>query len=125
MRAIHTHETNECNEAIRITADERDLKNGNASHYYELRYPDAVSPECTAAVGIKFQHGPIKEAGVNGITNEALLAVLIDRVEGFQAGPYACMENELALVHLKKALEAFTERTLNRIERGVEGTNTI
>jgi hypothetical protein len=110
MRAIHTHETNECNEAIRITADERDLKNGNASHYYELRYPDAVSPECTAAVGIKFQHGPIKEAGVNGITNEALLAVLIDRV---------------ALVHLKKALEAFTERTLNRIERGVEGTNTI
>jgi len=30
--------------------------------------------------GIAFQNGPIKEFGVNGITQEALLAIVIDRL---------------------------------------------
>lgn len=72
---------------------------------------------------IIFQNGPIKEVGVNGITHESLLAILIDRLEGFQSGPYACEDNALALMQLKLALRNLQARTMRRIERGVEGTH--
>ena len=56
-----------------------------------------------------------------GVTNEALLAIVIDRLEAFQDGPYACAENEKALVGLRDALQALHDRTLNRTARQVEG----
>jgi hypothetical protein len=71
-----------------------------------------------------FQNGPIGEVGVNGVTHEALLAVLIDRLRSFQAGPYAGRENALALTHLEEALMWLQHRTRMRIKRGVEGTHT-
>lgn len=71
---------------------------------------------------VNFQKGPVKEAGINGISDEALLAVLIDRAQGFAKGPYKCRENDEALYHLNKALEWKQARTAKRIERGVEGT---
>ena len=123
MHTIHQHETNACNEAITIEADERDPKYGNASHIYDLTWlAQDGSGEHTE---IRFQCGPIKEVGVNGITNEALLAVLIDRMEGFQSSPFACTENAVALTHLDAALEAFKSRTRARDARGVEGTNVV
>jgi hypothetical protein len=70
-----------------------------------------------------FQNGPIKSVGVNGTTHEAELAILIDRFEGFQAGPYACDDNKLALLHLRLALDYMQRRTKARIARGVEGTH--
>jgi hypothetical protein len=70
-----------------------------------------------------FQNGPIKEVGVNGVTHEAFLAVLIDRMRSFQAGPYACRENAIALTHLEDALGWLQKRTVARIKRGVEGTH--
>ncbi len=72
-----------------------------------------------------FQNGPIKEVGVNGVTHEALLAILIDRIEGFQAGPYACEDNKQALIHLQDALYHLQQRTRVRIARGVEGTHAL
>lgn len=72
---------------------------------------------------VLFQNGPIKEVGVNGVTHEALLAIVIDRMKSFQAGPYACDDNEEALFHLKAALECLQRRTQRRIARGVEGTH--
>jgi hypothetical protein len=73
--------------------------------------------------GIGFQNGPIQEAGANGITQEALLAVVIDRLRGFQSGPYACRENAIALTHCEDALMWLQKRTRDRMARGVEGTN--
>ncbi len=70
-----------------------------------------------------FQNGPIGEVGVNGVTHETLLAVLIDRMRCFQAGPYACRENAIALTHLEEALMWLQRRTVARIKRGVEGTH--
>jgi hypothetical protein len=52
---------------------------------------------------IQFQNGPIAEAGVNGITQEVLLAIVADRLRSFQAGPYACQENADALSHVSAA----------------------
>lgn len=71
---------------------------------------------------IHFQDGPIKEFGVNGITQEALLAIVIDRLRSFQEGPFACRENAIALTHCEEGLMWLQRRTVARIKRGVEGT---
>ncbi len=76
---------------------------------------------------LSFQNGPINADGngVNGITHEALLAVLIDRLEAFQAGQYANTYNEDALDHLCSAKLALQTRTKDRMARGVEGTHKV
>jgi len=71
---------------------------------------------------ILFQNGPIGEAGVNGLTHEVLLAILIDRLRGFQNGPFKGRENAIALTHLEEALMWLQHRTIERLKRGVEGT---
>ncbi len=100
---------------------------GGACHNYEIvskkEHPEFKEPcfrDC-----ISFQKGPIKEHGVNGIHNEDLIAIVIDRMEGFQSGDYECSENQTALQHLRDALEALNDRTAAREKRGVEGTHTI
>jgi hypothetical protein len=60
-------------------------------------------------------------AGAVGLTNEVLLAIVKDRLEAFQAGPYACRENAVALNGIDKALAALHSRTKARIFQGVEG----
>lgn len=107
---------------LKMLADDPDVKNGNASHWYLIKWnpKDFGFP---SSQSIRFQHGPVKEHGINGITNEALLAIVIDRLEGFQSGPFACEENGQALSWAKLALGVLEERTKNRIDRGVEGTN--
>jgi hypothetical protein len=123
MREITSHKSNECNNAITITADEPDEKYGNASHSYTMEFWDTEGRQ--VMVGIDFQHGPIAEVGVNGVTNEALLAILIDRMSGFQSGEFACDENRETLNCLLLAMRWSQERTKARIARGVEGTNTL
>jgi hypothetical protein len=77
----------------------------------------------TAASAIRFQNGPIKEVGVNGITQEALLAIVMDRLRSFQAGPYACRENAVALTYIETAQMWLQKRTRDRLARGVESTH--
>jgi len=79
----------------------------------------------TIVAALSFQNGPIKEVGINGITHEVLLAILIDRLQAFQAGPYACRENAIALTNLEQALMWLHERTRKRLARNVEGTHKI
>ena len=74
---------------------------------------------------ITFQEGPIAEYGVNGISNEALLAIIEDRLAGFQAGPFACRENALALTKIQEAMHWLHHRTRERVTRGVEGTHSV
>jgi len=56
------------------------------------------------------------------LSQEALLAVIIDRLQCFQAGPYKCRENAIALTHLEDAMHWLQHRTRERMARGVEGT---
>lgn len=95
---------------------------GGANHRYEI-YEAAREGKTRRCTEINFQNGPIKEAGVNGITQEALLAITIDRLRSFQSGPYACDDNQNALNHCEDALKALQKRTVARIARGVEGTH--
>lgn len=130
-REIVTHKVNECNEAIRVTAED-EPGHGSANHRYRVCVPMIDPAEAHVAENsrrartycdINFQDGPIAEVGTNGITHEALLAVLIDRLQGFQRGPYACRENALALTKLEEAMMWLHKRTRERQARGVEGTH--
>ena len=80
-------------------------------------------PEFYRATVIAFQNGPIKEEGYNGLSQEALFAVIIDRLEGFQSGKFACRENAVALTHTETALLWLAKRTMDRLARSVEGTS--
>lgn len=73
-----------------------------------------------ALINLFFQNGPIKEKGVNGITNEALIAILIDRI-GVLNEQFPCEENVMALASLIRAQQVLLERTQSRMQRGVEG----
>ena len=77
------------------------------------------------ATPIIFQNGPINEVGVNGITHEALLAILADRLESFQAGPYASDYNAAALDHIRSAQGCLHDRTRARMAQGIEGTHAV
>lgn len=107
---------------IAIQADDQDNANGSASHRYELMY---VRNSRFAIQHIDFQHGPILESGVNGVTNEALLLVVQDRLRCFQMGKFACKENEIALTAVDAALAALESRTAARRARKVEGTSNV
>jgi hypothetical protein len=55
------------------------------------------------------------------LTNEVLAAILIDRLESFQAGPFPSDYNAYALIRFTEGLGALKGRTKERIARGVEG----
>jgi hypothetical protein len=116
MRKITDHIANPVNDRITITAMDAPGA-GGAHHYYTVD----VDGSDSAGLDIYFQNGPIAEEGVNGVTQEVLLAVVIDRLRSFQSGPFACPENADALTHATEALEALKSRTRERMKRGVEG----
>lgn len=150
IRQITDHKVNGLNEALEITAGEPGP--GGASHRYDILGAAESIPNVGPrmfGVNLRFQNGPIGKnpdgstrlEDLNGITNEALLAVLIDRMRGFQgmlphqkanpcddlvarppAAPFACRENAIALTHLEEALMWLQKRTRARMARGVEGT---
>lgn len=122
MRNITTHQVNEVNEGLTIEVQD-EPGHGGACHDYLITSRQADVD--TVYVDISFQNGPIKEAGINGVTHEALLAILIDRLDGFQGGQYACAENAKALNALREAQAALQSRTAARVVRGVEGTHAV
>lgn len=116
MRTINTHKVNPANDKLELTVlDEPGA--GGANHEYQVRLPSGL------VTHISFQNGPIAEAGVNGVTQEVLLAIVADRLQAFQAGPFACRENALALTKIEEAQHWLHSRTLARMARGVEGTH--
>lgn len=148
MRTITDHKLNGLNDAIEITAVDAPGAIG-ANHKYEITL---FCPSRTLNFpAITFQDGPITSAiDYNGLTNETLLAIVIDRLRGFQGenpkpegfgavagdaaaqvkamvvqdqwGKFRCRENALALTHLQEAMHWLQHRTRERQARGVEGS---
>ncbi len=115
------HDGHGLNESLVITTDQPDQS--GAAHVYNVHY---VQPDKDAVLvaKIQFQQGPRNEAGSTaGITEAALLAVLIDRLEGFQCGPYSCRENAIQLTKLEEVLHWTKARADKRAKRGVLGKN--
>ena len=120
MRELTSHKINGLNEALRVKVTDEPGQ-GNACHKYH------VVPMTGNAKGllIEFQNGLLQETVYpNGLSNEVLLAIVEDRLLGFQSGDFACRENALALTKLQEALMWLHKRTRDRVSRGVEGTNT-
>ena len=125
MRTLDSHQTNECNRAIRVTADDVDPDNGNASHVYDIAVGTGPDGHQLHHFRLYFQSGPIAEVGTNGLTHEVLLAILIDRIECFQTGKFANEYNKTALELLLAARSTLLARTQERLDRGVEGTHQL
>lgn len=85
-----------------------------ASHQFRFERDDG------AQVGtVNFHVGEIEPyAGkdVNGVTMEALIAVMIDRLKGFQKGDNPHKQNEFARKRLEEALKALQGRTEEMLE---------
>jgi hypothetical protein len=130
LRLLNDHIINPANDKLTITV-EGEAGVGGAHHRYHIdgfstrSNPDEAQDADEMCVVLLFQNGPIAEVGVNGITHEALLAVLIDRLRGFQSGQFKSKENACALTHLEEALHWLNQRTIERMRRGVEGTHTV
>jgi hypothetical protein len=129
MRELTDHIVNPANDKISVQVTDEPGA-GGANHRYEIRgFSTETNPAylegSDAEAVILFQNGPIPEAGVNGVTQEVLLAIVADRLRSFQKGPYSCKENACALTHIEEAMHWLQQRTLARMRRGVEGTHTV
>ena len=126
-RELTSHKVNGLNEAIQITVLDEPGQ-GNACHVYGLalvagKPDDSDDDRETLQTLIQFQNGPIQEVGFNGWSGEALLAIVEDRLLGFQSGQYACRENAVALTKLQECMMWLQKRTMDRMRRVVEGTH--
>lgn len=132
MRELTGHKVNELNANLKIQVTDESGE-GGANHRYEITgFDTAKNRSAKDAQGyessfsrqvILFQNGAVKGFGMNGISQEVLLEIVIDRLKSFQAGQYSCRENAVALTHLETAQLWFHKRTLDRLARGVEGTH--
>lgn len=123
MRAITTHHSDgDKGSSIEVHAL-GDPEEGGANTRYQISYQK--KDKTGSLFTLPFQSGPIPEVGINGLTNEVLLAVVLDRLEGFQSGPYACTDNENARWYVAMALATLHRRTKERIARGVEGSMQV
>lgn len=133
MRKINDRKVNGVNDGLDISVlDEPGA--GGANHAYQiegmdLRYNASVpniekyDSDKDQYIDIFFQNGPIPEKGTNGVTHEALLSIVADRLTCFQNGPFANDYNKEALEHVWNALAALKRRTEERLARAVEGTH--
>jgi hypothetical protein len=133
MRVIEDHKVNPANDTLTITVLD-ELGAGGANHAYKVSGFDLSTnksagncflQDAATETVIYFQNGPIPENGVNGLTQEVLLAIVADRLRGFQAGQFACKANACALTHIEEAQHWLQQRTIERMRRGVEGTHQI
>mgnify|MGYP000886220090 CR=1 FL=1 len=124
MRELTSHKVNGLNEVLRIEVLDEPGQ-GNACHLYGITSDEPRNADTPPAVmlPVRFQNGPIQEVGVNGVSNESILALVEDRLHGFQSGPFACRENAIALTKLQECMMWLQKRTRDRVARGVEGTN--
>ena len=141
MRILTDHKINGLNDGLTVTAEDAPGP-GGANHHYTVNFVSTIGRGGgrLQQLAICFQNGPVGSLldNINGVSNEALLAILIDRMRGFQhlrgpdggfdfntRGNYACRENDRALAHLEEALMWLQKRTRDRLARGVEGTSEV
>lgn len=123
-RELTSHRVNQANNALQVLVLDDPAPSG-ANHHYCIKVPhDAEHGIPETRFDLIFQNGPIAE-GINGITHEVLLAILIDRLQGFEQGPFANPWNTAAIEHLQDAQKVLRIRTEQRQARGVEGTHTV
>lgn len=104
-----------------IHVGDKKTRGGAAYKYFISRTEDSDVVPVGEFGHVQFQKGPVAIDGLNGCFMEDLLAIVADRLEGFQNGDFSCKENDLALIKIKEALHWLDYRTADRIEHDVEG----
>lgn len=124
-RPLTDHKNNKFNrECIEVvTADLR--QSDNAHHAYKINvyhdYTTGMDAVPVEEVVLNFQNGGLKEVGANGITDQALIAIVLDRVRSFNDGKFRCRENSMVVTKLEEAMMWMEKRSNDRAHRGVEG----
>jgi len=127
-RQIFDHKNNKFNrECVFVGTDDEPASDGAnhayhiAVHPYDAEKGQARDEPAVAFVRLQFQNGGLKEVGANGITDQALIAIVLDRLRGFNDGPYRCRENSMMITKLEEALMWGEKRGNDRARRNVEG----
>ncbi len=111
---------------IQLLCEEKEKWEYNAPHSFILVQEYEKDPEIAEVITeVRFQKGPVKEVGLNGINDIDLLLMVKTRLEAFQESEYACKENAEAIANIDDAISWLTTRTRDRETRGVEGTSEI
>lgn len=108
------------NKYTRVYCENEEDRKFNAPHHFMV-----TSVDGKVLAKIDFQEGPIKECDVNGVCNEDLINMVIERLESFQKSEFSCRENALAITKLEEALLWLRKRTMRREAEGKEGTHQV
>lgn len=73
-----------------------------------------------AVLDVKFQDGPRKEEGLNGVQVRDLLLLCLERVQILNTAK-PCRENSLVITKIQEAIMWDDERTYRRTLAGTEG----
>lgn len=96
---------------------------GSAYHDYDIYPANCEEMPEVALACIEFQRGArLDPEARHGVLDCDLLEIVRDRLRAFQSGPFACPENEQALLHIESALLWMNKRVEDRAERNVLGT---
>ena len=85
-RKLTNHQVNDCNSSLEIHVMDEPGSGGAHHAYHVYGFHTKSNPSAQpfnkddTMLPVLFQNGPIKEAGVNGITQEVLLAIVEDRL---------------------------------------------
>ena len=138
MRRITSHHDGHgrMEQIIVLATDEPAQAPNSSSHRYEFFYrpspyqtcvpggdPETVQePDIPLGV-IQFQQGPFDDpTSIRGVLTNAVLAAVMDHLEGFQAGPLSSRETTLTITKLQEAIFWNRLRADRRAQRGVLGT---
>lgn len=112
MREITTHRIGRLNECIKLETEDV-AGPGGANFLYKIGGIEGpIDNNPIPATEIRFQNGELDDVGANGLSNEVLLAIVIDRLEGFQRGQFKCRENALVITKLEEAMLWLTHRVI-------------
>lgn len=127
---VYDHKNNRFNrEHIVVTAVTPPAPDGACKHYSIAAVIPAQTSDSSEQVvnqsTLDFQDGSIAEVGPNGITDQALLAVVLDRMRGFNNGPYRCRENSVIITKIEEALMWMEKRSNDRARQGIDGVRNL
>lgn len=118
MRHISSH-TAHGSSALRITADDAPFR-GMPAHRYDVEGFDTANNRAVRSGGFvpRFRNLSIifatddaaaNDIGPDGITMDAMLAILADHLHGLQSGPTASQGKQLALEYVESARDVLAQ----------------